>query len=313
MSEDSINSPSENAAGIREFAQSDNQDDFVAAVRLATSRILTSLHVEEERLEEILEEIEKNSFYEDIKNSWEDLEPEERNRKWRQQLEHIVRTVYEARPYCLRCGDCCSRVSPSLHPEDLGLLKDGILRHSDLYAIRKGEPVLNNITGNLDTLSEELIKIKETPENQQCCFYDTSAKSCRIYERRPLQCRTQECWNPQALEELWSREKLTRRYFLKDDPELRELLEVHEQRCSTEKLDSAIKKFWESGETSLLDPVVEMLSQDLIIRNFFTERLRHGAEELDFLLGRPLAKVVEAYKLKVEKDDNGTYHLVQNE
>ena len=100
---------------------------------------------------------------------------------------------------------------------------------------------------------------------------------------------------------------------MNDDAELLELLEVHEQRCSTEKLDSAVKKYWETGEASELDPVIDMLSQDLIVRNFFTERLGRSEEELDFLLGRPLAKVVEAYKLKVEKDEDGTYHLTQIE
>ena len=100
---------------------------------------------------------------------------------------------------------------------------------------------------------------------------------------------------------------------MKDDAELLELLEIHEQRCSTEKLDSAIKKYWETKETSELDPVIDMLSQDVIIRNFFIEKLERSEEELDFLLGRPLAKIVEAYKLKVEKDENGTYHLIQIE
>jgi len=313
MSQDSENGPSANEAGISELFQSDNQSDFVSAVRLSAGGILASLHVEEERLEEIVEEIEKHSFYQDFKNSWEDLTPEERTRKWPQQLEHIVQTVYASRPYCLRCGDCCSRVSPSLHPKDLELIKEGILRFSDLYTLRKGEPVLNNIKGNLDTLSEELIKLKEKSENRQCFFFDEQDKSCRIYDRRPLQCRAQECWNPQALEKLWSGEKLTRRDLLQDDAELLELLEVHEQRCCTEKLDGAIRKYWETGKTSDLDPVVDMLSQDVIIRKFFTERLGRGEEELDFILGRPLARVVEAYRLKVEKDDNDTYHLIQIE
>jgi hypothetical protein len=92
-----------------------------------------------------------------------------------------------------------------------------------------------------------------------------------------------------------------------------ELVDIHEQRCSTEKLDRAIKKYWETGETSDMDPVVDMLSQDVIIRNFFTEKLGRGEEELDFLLGRPLAKIVESYRLKVEQDENGTYHLIQEE
>ena len=51
----------------------------------------------------------------------------------------------------------------------------------------------------------------------------------------------------------------------------------------------------------------------MIIRNFFIEKMGRDEGELDFLLGRPLAKVVESYKLKVEKDEQGTYHLIQVE
>jgi Fe-S-cluster containining protein len=314
MSQDSGNVPSVDTAAFQELIQSDSQDDFISAVRLAASRILTGLHVEEDRLEEILEEIEKDSYYQDYKNSWEDLAPEERARKWPQQLERIIQTGYASRPYCLRCGECCSRVSPSLHHEDLELFKEGILRYGDVYTLRKGEPVLDNIKGSLDNLSEELIKIKEVPESRQCFFFDEAEKSCRIYDRRPLQCRTQECWNPQALEQLWRRNKLTRRDFLKnDDAGLMDLLEIHDERCSTEKLDSAVKHYWETGETAALDPVVDMLSQDMIIRNFFIEKMGRNEEELDFLLGRPLAKIVESYNLIVEKDENGAYHLIQVE
>ncbi|MEJ2247032.1 MAG: YkgJ family cysteine cluster protein, partial [Acidobacteriota bacterium] len=250
MAEDLNNIRSISTDNFEDFIQSGNQDDFVTAVRLAGSRILVDLHIEEDHFKKIQEEIEKDSSYQDIKNSWEDLAPEERTAKWREQLERIVKTAYLSRPYCLRCGECCSRVSPSLHFEDLGLFNKGILQYRDVYTLRKGEPVLNNIKGNLDTLSQELIKIKEDPESRQCNFYQEEEKSCRIYEQRPLQCRTQECWNPQALEQLWNRDKLTRQHFLNDDADFMELVEIHEQRCSTENLDRAIKKYWETGETT---------------------------------------------------------------
>jgi len=295
----------------RQLAQSEQEADFVAAVQLSASRILKDLHVEEERTGEIISEIEKDSFYRDFKNSWEDLTPEERAHRWPEQLKRIVKTVYACRPYCMRCGECCSQVSPSLHQEDVYLFDEGILRYSDTYTIRKGEPVLDNINSRLETLSQELIKIKESSKNRLCLFYEKTGKSCRIYEKRPIQCRTQECWNPEALEHLWSRDKLTRRHLIKADNDLAELIEIHDQRCSPQLLDKTVKNYWGTGKTSDLDPVVEILSQDMIIRNFFLEKMGRDQEELEFLIGRPLAKVVEAYNLEVEKDTDGTYHLIQ--
>jgi len=313
MARDRENTHSTEKNRFQELEHSDNQDDFTAAVQLSASRILLELHLEEERTEEILGKIEADPLFQELKNSWEDLTPGERTEKWQKQLDLIVQAVYSSRPYCMRCGDCCSRVSPSLHHEDLHLFDNDFLSFRDVYTLRKGEPVLNNIKGSLDNLSQELIKVKESSEDSRCIFYDEMGKACRIYDKRPLQCRTQECWNPDPLEELWERKKLTRRDFIKEDRELLDLLQVHDQRCSPDSLDKAIKKYWETGETSDLDPVVNMLSQDMIIRKFFVEKMGRSEEELDFLLGRPLAKVIEAYKLNVEQDADGTYHLIEVE
>jgi Fe-S-cluster containining protein len=235
----------------------------------------------------------------------------ERASGWPQLLDRIVEIVYSCRPYCMRCGECCSRVTPSLHLEDLSLFDEGVLRLDSLYTLRKGEPVLDNVRGKLEDLSEEIVKLKESPESRRCILYEPAGKNCRYYDRRPLQCRTQECWNPAALEELWSRNKLTRRDFIKDDEELLGLLEIHDRRCSPESLDGAIKRYWDTRESSDLDPVIDMVSQDMIVRDFFLKSLGRNPEELAFLLGRPLAKIIEAYNLKVEKDSGGAYRLVE--
>jgi len=117
--------------------------------------------------------------------------------------------------------------------------------------------------------------------------------------------------DPQALEQLWAQSKPTRQDFLKDDSELLELLHVHDQQCSPEELDRTIKQYWKSGDPSALDPILDMLSRDMMIRTFFAEKMGRDEEELDFLLGRPLATVIEFYNMKVEKDEEGTYHLIQ--
>lgn len=293
------------------LVQSENTEDFVAAARLSVGRIVSELKVEAERTEEIIAEVEKDALYRDFRDRWEEMTAEEKNSGWPRLIERMVKTVYSCRPYCMRCGDCCSRVSPSLHPEDLPLFDEGILRFESIYTLRKGEPVMDNVRGRLENLPEEIIKIKESPEGRVCVFYEPAGKSCRYYERRPVQCRTQECWNPEALERLWSGDKLTRRHFAEEDEELLGLLAVHDARCSPESLDRAVKKYWETGNSSDLDPVIDMLSQDMIVRDFFLNNMGRRYEELDFLLGRPLSTILEAYNLKVEKEDSGDYRLIE--
>jgi len=62
----------------------------------------------------------------------------------------------------------------------------------------------------------------------------------------------------------------------------------------------------------VLDEVLQILRQDMAIRNLAKTKLGCDEEELDFLLGRPLTKVVHSYGLRVEMDPNGVYHLVED-
>ncbi len=56
----------------------------------------------------------------------------------------------------------------------------------------------------------------------------------------------------------------------------------------------------------------EFLQQDMAIRNLAKTKLSCDEEELDFLLGRPLTKIVRSYGLRVEMDPDGVYHLVED-
>lgn len=296
-------------AYMRKLLHSDSRKDFVEAVQLALRQALASMRVED-HYDQVITEIKRETCYRDLNNTWEKLEPAIRGQKWQELLERMVQTAYASRPYCLRCGECCRQGSPSLHMEDAELLSKGLISTQHLYTLRQGEPVRYNIEGRLDTLSEELIKIKEDPESRQCIFYLEHESSCHIYHHRPLQCRFQECWNPQALERLWSQEKLTRRQLLKEEHDLLELLEVHDERCAPEKLDGGFKRLHQTGDVAILDQVLNILSQDTAFRTFFITRLDRNEEELDFLLGRPMVKIVRAYGMKVEEDEKGVYHLV---
>jgi Fe-S-cluster containining protein len=293
---------------MRELLHSHSRKDFVAAVRSALRQLLADMHVEG-HYDQVITELKREPCYRDLNNAWETLEPAVRDRKWQDLMERMVRIAYAGRPYCLRCGECCRQGSPSLHLEDAEFLTQGVISTRQLYTLRKGEPVRHNLEGGLDVLSEELIKIKESPGSQHCIFYSEHASGCLIYDQRPLQCHYQECWNPAAMEMLWKQEKLTRRHLLEQNHDLLELLEAHDERCSPEILDAAFKQLHETENVAVLDQILDILSQDTAFRTFFTTRLARDEEELGFLLGRPMVEIVRAYGMRVEKDQNGVYHL----
>ena len=298
-------------AYMRQLFHSGKRKEFLAAVQLALRQILEKLNVEN-HYDQAIAQTKREVSYRDLNNTWEELKPAAREQKWQELMERLVQIAYSTRPYCLRCGECCRLGSPSLHLEDADLLVQGLISTRQIYTLRRGEPVRFNIEGRLGLLPVELVKIKQNRNNHHCIFYSESQKNCTIYEHRPLQCRVQECWNAEALERLWRQEKLTRRDLLQDDQEALDLIELHDERCQVEKIDAAFTQLHESGDLEVLDQVLDILGQDTAIRAFVKQKLNREDDELDFLLGRPLLEIVRVYGVRVEKDEDGVYHLVSD-
>ena len=311
MKQESSQLPDLESAYMRELLNSSSRKKFVAAVRLALRQVLASIHVEG-HYDQVITAVKRDPCYQDLNNRWEKLDLQSKGRKWQELMEKLVQIAYASRPYCMRCGECCRQGSPSLHLEDAELLSQGLISTRQVYTLRQGEAVRNNIEARPDTLAAELIKIKQDPESRHCIFYEENNRSCLIYHYRPLQCRLQKCWNPMLLKRLWDRVKLSRRHLLEDDHDLLELLQAHDERCALEKLDAAYQKLYRAGDSTALDQITNMLSQDAAFRNFFRTKLARDNEELEFLLGRPLAEIVRVYGMKVEEDGDGVYHLIQD-
>lgn len=293
----------------RRLLLSGKKKDFVAGVRLAIRRVLTEMHADG-HYDQVITMLKREALYRHLLNTWEELPLADRSRSWQELTDLLIRIAYLTRPYCIRCGKCCRQGSPSLHLEDLELFRRGILSTLQIYTLRQGEPVNLNIEGRLGTLSNELLKIKENHQAGHCIFYSELQQNCGIYDHRPLQCRMQQCWNPEALERLWTQEKLTRTHLLGDDEALLELVKVHAERCDPRKLDAAIKRLHKFGEEAALEDVVEMLRQDMAFRALLRDKLKHEDEELDFILGRPLTELMRIYGLRVEQAADGTFYLV---
>lgn len=311
MKHNSSHSIQSDPASLQDLFQSGNRKDFVAQVQNALRQILVKLHVEG-HYDQVITLVKREPSYRELNNTWEKIIPSVRSQKWYELMERLIQIAYSTRPYCLRCGECCRLGSPSLHLEDAELLARGLISFRQIYTLRRGEPVRLNIEAKLSTLPSELIKFKEDQEKGYCRFYSENQNSCGIYENRPLQCRFQQCWNPEALEKLWQEQKLTRRDILENDQDLMELLEIHDERCNPERLNHLFIQLHNTRDMTVLDQVLEMLRQDVAIRSLATTKLNRDEEELDFLLGRPLAEIVRPYGFRVEMDQDGVYHLVED-
>lgn len=226
----------------------------------------------------------------------------------RQIGECLVKAAYATRPYCIRCGTCCTKGSPTLSINDLELFTNDIVRPSDVLTIRKGELARAAGSDELERTEKELVKIQEVPGNNTCIFFKSGDKECSIYESRPLQCRRQECWNPQNHEEIGKEEMLARETFLQETGPLWEIVQRHEERCSHDRLSRVMAKL-EATKGHAVEELLELLRFDQHVRHFIIEKFNLPPETHDFLLGRSLADSIEAYGLRVVEEPDGSFLL----
>jgi Fe-S-cluster containining protein len=253
--------------------------------------------------------IESSLIWQKLYTDWDKLTSQKRLYRWKAFLEEIVKVSYQTRPFCIQCGDCCAKGSPTLHKQDLQLIEKGILKVSHLMTLRKAEMAYSPIEGKLISLTEEMIKIKEKPDSRVCIFL-TQSNKCTIYRNRPQQCIALECWNPGKLEGVYKKRKVLRRKdILYENDMLIEIIEAHEQRCSYENLKAAFKNFEAHKNES---QVFELLAYDTECRPFFVEHLGLMPDEMSFYFGRPLIQTIQhmfGYRVKVENDNSYVLEL----
>ncbi len=226
----------------------------------------------------------------------------------KQVSECLLKAAYATRPYCIRCGTCCAKGSPTLTVGDLELFTRDIVKPSDVITIRKGELARSVGGDELERTEQELIKIREVPGNNTCVFFKPGDKECSIYESRPLQCRRQECWNPQDPDEIGNQEMLARETLLRETGPLWDIIQRHEERCSYDRLARVMAKL-EATKGQTVEELLELLRFDQHVRHFIIEKFNLPPETHDFLLGRSLADSIEAYGLRVVEEPDGTFLL----
>ncbi len=176
---------------------------------------------------------------------------------------------------CIRCGVCCKKGGPAFHLEDRHLIEQGFIHAKNLYTIREGELISDNVKGGIVSAESDIIKIRGKSDNSwACCFFDETG--CTIYEHRPVECRALKCWDTHEIEALYSRDRLSRKDLLFKVKQLWEMIEDHNARCSYQKVIS----------NQLSE--IETISYDDHFRQLLAEKSVVKPDMTDFLFGRPM-------------------------
>ncbi|MGE4290668.1 MAG: YkgJ family cysteine cluster protein [Desulfovibrio sp.] len=205
---------------------------------------------------------------------------------------------------CRRCGICCSKGGPALHDEDAGLV-GGALPMESLTTLRVGEMVFDQPLGKVVPLVEEIIKVRSVPDSSPCMFFDKETKACGIYENRPLECRALLCENDAQLKAIYDKERLSRRDLLPEGHPLLEVVEDHDRHCSPRRLTSLARSVAE-GDHAALEELGAILAYDQELRRAIPEKTGLPQEAMEFLLGRPLDRVLTGIGLEVRHDGERT-------
>jgi hypothetical protein len=193
--------------------------------------------------------------------------------------------------------------------EDLPLLEEGVLQWRDLFTIRKGELVLDNVRGGLTLARQEMIKIREREGKQTggCLFYEDGEKGCGIYSSRPVQCAALKCWDTADFMEVYQKPKPARTDIITDGV-LLELIRGHEERCSYAGLEGLVKQIETQGEEAV-ERILALMRFDHQIRPFVSEKLGIDPNDMGLVFGRPLTETVSMFGLRVTREEDGAFLL----
>ncbi|MFW6372722.1 MAG: YkgJ family cysteine cluster protein [Thermodesulfobacteriota bacterium] len=223
-------------------------------------------------------------------------------------------TAHVAGSRCRRCGICCRKGGPGLHLEDRVLVETGRIPLEQLYTIRAGETVYDNVREKFHRTSHDIIKIKSRPSRFECIWLNPAGNGCDHYDDRPLECRVLNCRDTHEIEAVYARKRLVREDLVGEVQGLWSLIRDHQDRCDPRQVELRIRAVDPSLQSSLKshhDPsglhsrpdsffgdsesMAELnliLQYDLHLREVLTEDGRMHSNGLEFLLGRPLYKIL---------------------
>lgn len=253
------------------------------------------------KLPEVIEKLENDSEYKDIYEKWDNLSLDEMRDAWDKVTLLLSKTAYATRPYCMRCGDCCAKSSPTLYNEDLPLFMNNVLDSTNVFTLRKGEIGYSPQERRTVTLGEEMLKVKEVQSDEgQCIFFKD--KQCTIYDDRPAQCRTLECWNPEGFKSLSALKPLNRKAVLTETHPFWKIIASHEERCSLTDLRNILEgnKDMDAADE---EKVLDIVFYDQHVRIFMKEKADMKDDDMDFYFGQPAIRTLSACGYVVEEQE----------
>jgi Fe-S-cluster containining protein len=258
----------------------------------------------------LINRIEQASDFDRLYKDWNELPTPARADRWLALIRAAKAEVKEVQHACLRCGECCIKSSPTLMQADMQLFQDDILHWTEVYTLRRGEKGVVPQSGEVASLTEERLKLKEHSGTKHCLYYAGNPNRCLIYDHRPEQCRAQLCnlsvdERPPATSGF-----LTREHIFGQHPELWALIAAHEERCAVNRMEAALQDLSEANPAPS-EALFDMLHFDHYLRQMLVQEWEIPPGALDFLLGRPLSQVIRQFGLKAAMSPEGVFQLEQ--
>ncbi|MFZ5811941.1 MAG: YkgJ family cysteine cluster protein [Thermodesulfobacteriota bacterium] len=180
-----------------------------------------------------------------------------------------------------------------MHLDDACLVVSGILPLASLLTLRRGETVLDNVSGRFETLAAEMVRVRPGPDGHGCPFFREPGE-CLIHDHRPSECRALFCEYSEELTGMYRKNRLTRQDLTGPGTPLRELVNVHEARCPA---GEAIRLALASrGDADAAARLAEMVRFDAAFRELAVSRAAVPPDTLEFSFGRPLETVVAPFR-----------------
>ena len=241
----------------------------------------------------------KQPAYRAIAEQWDDMGPGEREAALGQLTALFRAAAYATRPFCIRCGACCSNAGPTLYPGDEPLLHVDGLTHALLRTLRVGEEVFSHRRNRRAVLEREVVMIAPAlPGN--CPLFDVTARQCTVHEHRPAQCKAQKCWDTRDSDKLAGWPGLTRRDLLEEDDPLCALISEHDSACSVSSLRDLAAGV-RQGDDQAGPALVKMVRRDREIRQRILHEELAPEDALPFLLGRPVEMLLGPMGLELTR------------